>query len=916
MNITGKVNYKYVLLSVSAVLVLYGLTVEGRTSFRRRAQFVIPLTVKDTVPTGARNKPLTPVPVKPDTIKPTKTDSSLVKDSLVMKDSAFQKTDTFNLKVSKDSLDGPVEFVAEDSMVIDIPGDKIYIYNKGQVKYKDIMLDAQIIQLDQTTSMLTAYPTKDSTGKRLGVPAFKQGEEAFTADTIRYNFKTQKGLTVGTYTQQQEMFVYVNRSKRIAPDAFYGEGARFSSCNFDTPHFAFRAKKTKFISNKIAVTGPVRPEFEGVPIPIGLPFGLFPLKQGRRTGLLPPQPVVNEQLGLGLEGLGYYKTFGDHWDASIRTNIYSYGSWNLFLSPSYRKRYRYNGGINLSFMNNKVGFKDDPDYRPPSRNFSVQWSHTVDGKARPGTNFSASVNVATSLFNSFFPNNAVQNFNNQLNSSIAYQRTWAGKPYNLTVTANHNQNTNQRLYNITLPAVGFTVNTIYPFQKKEFAGTPKWYEKLGIAYNGTFNNQISFYDTAVNVRRLLDTLDWNATHSIPIQLSLPPLGPLQIGPSISYSETWRSRGYSREWDPNSKKVITSSAKGLYRDKRMSVGLNISTAIFGMLNFKRKSGIQAIRHVIRPTIGIGYAPNLNVNNWQKVQIDSAGNTLFFDTYSPFSGVEFIQPGGGSISFGIDNNLEMKTRSKTDTTEEGIKKVRLIDGFGFNGSYNLSVDSFQLSDFNFYLRSNLFDKISLTAGANISPYQQLANGRKISKYAWEGDKFRLGTFTNGFVSVNTNFRSKPKDEKKAKEREALEKERSYEGDERSREMNMIQSNPAEFADFNIPWSLNLSYALNLTRVPRSDFSGFTTMLTQSLNFNGDFNLTEKWKIQGSGTFDIQTRKLQYITTSISRDLHCWQLSINVTPVGPIRTFSITINPKSSLLRDLRINRSRFFYNNIPR
>ncbi|HEX4959057.1 MAG TPA: putative LPS assembly protein LptD [Lacibacter sp.] len=920
MNIASKVNYKYVLLTVSAVLVLYGLTVEGSEAFYYHRYFGFTLTGNDTLPPTKALPPrnrgnLVPVVIKPDSI-PVKNDSINSRDSLPVKDSLVQKIDTFGLKVSKDSLDSPVEYEAEDSMVIDIPGEKMYIYNKAQVKFKDISLDAAIIKLDQPTQLLTAYFTTDSTGKRLGVPAFKQGEEAFTADSILYNFKTQKGLTVGTYTQQQEMFVYIEKSKRIAPDAFYGKGARFTSCNFDTPHFAFRARKTKFMSNKLAVTGPVRPEFEGVPIPVGLPFGLFPLKQGRRTGLLPPQPTVNSQLGFGLEGLGYYKTFGEYWDASIRTNIYSYGSWNLFLSPSYRKRYRYNGSFNLSFMNNKVGFKGDPDYVPPSRNFSVQWSHSVDGKARPGQNFSASVNIATSLFNRFFPNNPVTNFNNQLNSSIAYQRSWAGKPYNLTVTANHNQNTQQRLYNITLPALGFTVNTIYPFQKKDFAGTPKWYEKLGIAYNGTFNNQISFYDTSLTVKHLLDTLDWTASHSIPIQLSLPALGPLQVGPAISYSETWNSRAYARTWNPVTKQVETSSTRGFYRSRQMSVGLNVSTALFGTMNFKRKTGVQAIRHVVRPTVGIGYTPNLNRNNWSQVQVDSVGNKLWFDRFNGQTANEFFAASGANISFGIDNNLELKTRSKTDTTEQGIKKIRLIDGFGVTSAYNLLLDSFALSDFNFYLRSNLFDKISITASANVSPYQFTATGRKLPAYAWQGGDFSLGKFTSGFISLNTQFRSKPKNEKLDKEKQELERNQSYETDERSRELAMVQNNPGEFADFNIPWSLNLSYSLNLSRIPRADLSGFTTQLTQSVNFNGDFNLTEKWKIQGQGTFDIQTRVLQYATFSVARDLHCWQLAINVTPIGPIRTFSITINPKSSLLRDLRINRSRFFYNNVPR
>ncbi len=820
--------------------------------------------------------------------------------------------DSFPIVISKDSIDAPVNFEAEDSMVIDIPNKKIYLYSKGTVKYKDILLESSFIQLDQPSKILTAYGTGDTTGGTFGRPSFKQGENAFTSDTIRYNFQTQKGLTIGTYTQEGEMFVYGQKVKKIDPSTFFASKARFTSCNYDTPHFAFRARKVKFMSGKLAVTGLVHPEFEGVPVPIGLPFGLFPLKQGRRTGFLPPQPTVNDQLGFGLEGIGYYKTFGDHWDATVRANIYSYGSWNLFLSPTYRVRYRYSGSFNLSFMNNKFGFKGDPDYRPASRNFALQWTHSVDGKARPGQTFSASVNLATSLFNQLLPNNAQQNFNNNLSSSIAYQKSWAGRPYNLTVSANHTQNSLTRLYNVSLPDVGFTVNTLYPFQRKSFVGSPKWYEKLGVAYNGNFRNQFSFYDSAFNFNQLIDTFQWGARHSIPIQLSLPALGPLQVGPSISYEEIWYAQTFVRQWNTVARKVDTVINKGFYRGRQMSLGLNFSTALFGTMNFKNKTGVQAIRHVIRPTIGISYKPDLAKNQWYETQVDTLGNRFRFNQFdgSLYGGLS--EGRSGFVSLTLDNNLEMKVRSKKDTTEEGIKKVRILDGFGMNTGYNLLADSFALSDFNFYLRSNLFEKLSLTASAVVSPYQQDERGRRLRQYAWQGGKFSPGRFVSGFISLNTQFRSKPKDEKKEKDKQQYLKDRSAVNDDASREMNMVRNNPAEYADFNVPWSINLSYALNLSRQLKPDYSGFTTVLTQSLNFNGDFNLTEKWKIIGQGTFDIQTKTLQYFTASVSRDLHCWQMSINITPVGIYRSFSVSINPKSSLLRDLRINRSRFFYN----
>lgn len=924
-----KVTYKFLLIAAFAAFMLYGITVQVSASLHLAPIFSAALTfaANDTTPVPAQKKsnkvkpqllqnapaPASVNKMLNDTV-PSSKDSINKIDTVKNRDSTVQKIDSFNLKISKDSIDAPVDFEAEDSMLIDIPGQKVYLYNKASVKFKDISLDAAIIQLDQPSQILTAYSIRDSANKPVGVPAFKQGESAFTSDTIRYNVKTQRGLTIGTYTQEGEMFIYGEKVKRISPSVFFAAKARFTSCNYDTPHFAFRTGKVKFISEKMAVTGLIRPEFEGVPIPVGLPFGLFPMKQGRRTGLLPPTPVANEQLGFGLEGLGYYKTFGEIWDASIRANIYSYGSYNLFLSPSYRKRYRYSGAFNLSFMNNKFGFKGDPDYVPPSRNFAVQWNHSVDSKARPGQTFSASVNVATSLFNRFFPNNAQQNFNNQLNSSIAYQRTWQGKPFNLTVSANHSQNTLSRLFNVNLPDVGFTVNTLYPFQKKEFVGTPKWYEKLGVSYNGSFRNQFAFYDSAFSVKQLIDTFQWGARHSIPIQLSLPPLGPLQVGPAISYDETWYAQQFTRVWNPVTKKVDTIVNKGFYAGRQMSFGLNFSTALFGTLNFKKKTGAQALRHVVRPTIGLSYKPDLAKDQWYTAQIDSAGTQYRFNKYDGSLYGGLAEGKSGFVSFTLDNNLELKVKDKKDTSAEATKKIRLIDGFGISTGYNLLADSFALSDFNLYLRSNLFDKISLTAGANITPYQlDPKTGFRKNIYTWQGNnqKFSLGRFTSGFISVNTQFKSKPKDEKKQKEKEQYLKDQR-DGNDNSREMGAIQNNPAEFADFNIPWSVNLAYSLQLNRQLKRDYSGFETLLTQSINFNGDFNLTEKWKVQLNGTYDLKTKQLQYLTTSISRDLHCWQLSINVTPVGLYRSFNITINPKSGLLRDLRINRTRFFYN----
>lgn len=897
-----KFTLKYLLQAIYCAIFLIMMQQEAYGAVNEK-KICKPLTQKDTIP--QRKDSL----IKKDTI--TRKDSI----NTGLRDTTIQRKDTFDLKISKDSLDAAIEYEATDSMVFDIPNKKLYLYNKANIKYKDIVLDAGKAELDQQKQLLIATYILDTSGKKTQRPVFKQGDNVMTSDSMIYNSKTQKGVSIGSFTQQGEMFVHIGQSKKVSPDVFYGKNNVFTTCNYDEPHFAFRAKRVKFISKKLAVSGFTRPEFEGVPLPVGLPWGLYPLTQGRHSGLLPPQFTVNEQFGLGLEGLGYYKVLNEYFDVTVRTNIYSYGGWQLNVSPTYRKRYRFNGGMNFSFVNTRVAFKGDPDYQN-QRNFSVNWFHSVDGKARPGTTFSASVNFATTQFNRYVATNPFQSFNNSLNSSIAYSKRWEGKPFFLTVSANHSQNNNTRLISVMLPDIGFTVNTIYPFQPKEFAGTKKWYYNLGIGYNGSFKSQVNFYDSAFTLRQLIDTFQWGASHQFPIQLSLPALGPVQIAPSISFEQKWYAQQFIRRWNATDRKVDTIINKGFFTGEQISFGINASTALFGKKVFSKNSHIQAIRHVVRPTVGLSYKPDLAKNQWYETQVDTFQNKFRFSKYDGSIYGGYSEGRFGGISFTLDNNLEMKVKSKKDTGENAIKKISLIDGFGVSTSYNLIADSFQLSNFSLYARSNLFEKINITAGATLDPYQEdVKTGRRINRFVWQGKK-SIGRFVGGNIAVSTNFRSKAKDEKKDKEnkdsqRRFNESRGAQSLDEQYRELEMVRNNPAEFADFNIPWNLSLSYSLNLSRNRKSDYSGYETLLNQSLTFNGDFNLTPKWKTGMNGVYDITTRKLQFLTAFVSREMHCWQMSINITPVGSFRSFNITINPKSGILRDLRINRSRYFY-----
>ncbi|HXB94489.1 MAG TPA: putative LPS assembly protein LptD, partial [Puia sp.] len=860
---------------------------------------------KDTILPRATLPPLVRVTGEKDTIL-READSML----------ASKRVDTFDYKVSKDTLGAQIDYKASDSIVMVIPTRNITLYTKAEAKYTDADLTADHIVYDQDRNVVVAKPGLDTAGKPIGQPKIVQVDNTMTSDSLIYNLKTQKAITQGTVSQSGEMFVHAQTMKKVTPEVYFGWRGVFTTCDLDTPHFAFRTNKMKIINKKFAITGPIHPEFEGVPLPIYLPFGFFPLAQGRHSGLLPPTFSASDQAGLGLEGLGYYKVLSDNFDVTVRTSIYTYGGWNLNILPEYKVRYRYSGNMSFSLQSTRLLSTAGEDAYTTSKTFNFNWSHQMDQKARPGTNFNANVNVASTKYNQYLLNNPTANYQNQLSSSITYSKTWDGK-YNLTVTANHNQNNETRLVNLSLPNITFTAPTIYPFATSTFVGTPKWYQKLGIGLNSTISGGASFYDSLFSLQRIVDTFQWGAQNSIPISLALPIKGPVQVSPGISLQNRIYSRKMYRVYDPITNKVDTTGIeKGLFYANSMSMSLSLSTAIFGTFQgFGKNSTLMGIRHVIRPTASISYSPDLSGPYYYNLttpydtaagapRIPHNQRVSYFDgtTYGPFGEGKF-----GGVSFGLDNHIEIKTRSKTDTSEGGVKKTTIIDGFGFNGSYNYLADSFKLSPITFYFRSTLFKSINITGGATLDPYQTDTLGFDKNKYAWQGGKgFSLGRITSGNLAISTSFKSKPKDDKLAKQKEQQQQDQNQipmTMEEQQAQLNYIRNNPSQFADFNIPWSLNLSLAFNFTNAEKPDYSGFATTITSSLNWSGDFNLTEKWKVMLSGYYDLKATELQSLTMSISRDLHCWQMSINVTPVGYNHYFSITISPKARILQDLK-------------
>ncbi len=927
-----KVKLKYFSAPVAVITMLL-ITVLGGSKLQAQAKRTDSLPEKTI-------KPLSPKKTKQKAQEKNKTvsDSSPTfkpADSIVLKDSttipSIQKkdtpvigikTDTFNVKISKDGLDAPIYYHADDSMVMHVPDNKIILYGKTtNAKYEDNELTSPGLVYDQKNNMITAVHKKDSTGKVIASPAFKQGELLTVSDSLSFNPKTGKGLSKGTYTKQDEMFVYGERIKKVDSSSFYAYKARITTCNLDTPHFAFVSKKIKFINKKFAITGPVHPEFEGVPLPIILPFGIYPMYQGRHSGLIAPSFNANDQYGLALENLGYYKVINDNWDVTARGTFYSYGGWTLTVSPRYYRRYRYTGNFNIDIQRLKIGFKGDPDYSL-NKSFKVRWTHSMDSKARPGVTFSANVDAGTTSFDFYTPNNPNRNFNNILTSSINYSKVWKDKPFNMSMQANHTQNSNTKLVSITLPSLNFNLNTIYPLRRKEAVGSYKWYENFGIALNTVFLNQTSFYDDTANAvkeyrpvfTQITNNMLWGARHSIPITLALPSLGVVQVSPGMSYSETWYQRKVLYKYNTGSKKVDTIASKGFYAARDMSFSLSASTRVFGMFAFSQNSKIKAIRHEIRPTFSISYKPDMNGQYYRSVQLDSLLNFRQYNVYEGNLNGAYGAGEFGGISFGLDNNIQMKVRNKKDTSAGADKKVTLLDGLSINGSYNFLIDSFQLSSLSLSARTNLFDKINITFSGSLDPYQFDTTGRRINRLVWKDKIATLGRLSSANISLSTSFRGGDQSKQADKKKSLGNSINPYTGvplTEEQEEAAYISNNPADYTDFSIPWSIQFGYSFRYSSTFNRVLKGFKSNINSDATFGGSLALTPKWQISLNGTYNFDTKQMGVLSMSVAREMHCWQMSISVAPVGRYKFFSVIISPKSALLRDIKVNRTRYFY-----
>ena len=833
------------------------------------------------------------------------------KDTLiVLPDTVHPKTPGKNKVV----LEAKINYSSADSVSFDISHKMAYMYGNASIAYQDIKLKAAVIIIDFNKNIVTANAATDSTGKSTGIPDFTQGELNFKSNTLSYNFTTKKGLIRDVITQEGGGYLHAKVIKKLDNNVSETSKGMFTTCDLDEPHFAIKYSRAKVMPGDKIITGPAYLSIEGIPLPLALPFGLFPNKKGRSSGLIIPKYGEAANRGFYLEDGGYYFGLSDYFDLKLTGDIYSRGSWALKPAVTYKKRYKYTGNFSLQYATNILGVKGTVGYQK-NKDFFITWSHQQDPKARPNGKFTASVQAGSSKFNSYNATTVNNYLTNSFSSSVSYDMR-IGNNANLTTSARHYQNTSTRDVTITLPEVSFGINRLYPFKRKVQTGKSSWYESISVTYNMNLRNEINTKDSLLFKAGALDKFISGAKHTIPISGSFKILKYFTWTHGISLTDYWYSKTINKTWIGDSSlvngvkvgpHVQVDTLPGFREAHDYSYNSSISTTIYGMKTFKH-GPIKAIRHVMRPSVGFSYMPDfgrLSLGYYKMVQVDTAGTmqkySIFTDTYlrslygAPSTGKS------GSLNFSLSNNLEMKVKSEKDTVT-GVKKVMLIDNLSFGGSYNMAVDTLRWSDISISGRTTLFKKMSINYSSSWSPYAMDANGNRYNKYEWDV-AHKLLRFKNSSWSTSLSYdlSSSKKTKKKAPPAGTT-----------SSEMEEIRTNPEQFIDWDNPWNFRIDYNFSYNSV--SLLTGKRqNKVIQTFRVSGDLSITQKWKITAQSGYDFESKGISYTSMSVYRDLHCWEMRFNWIPFGTIKSWNFEIKVKSSVLQDLKLTKKKDFRDN---
>lgn len=838
------------------------------------------------------------------------------------------KTDTTKLNGKKASgLDHKIEYKARDSVRLSKDNNIVYLYGEARVIYDAFELDAEYIRYDKKNNIIFASGIIDPKSKKyIGRPIFKSGTEGSAiADSLYYNANTTRAKVFSVFSEQEGGFFSGGQSKKQVDDELHIKNVMYSTCNLPHPHFGLMISKG-IVTEKQIITGPTYLIIEDVPTPFGLPFAFFPKTNKRTSGFILPTPGEDATRGFFLQNAGYYLGLNDYWDARFMGSIYTNGSYETNLISNYIKRYKYTGNVNFNYSSAKNGLEGIQDV---VKTFHLTWSHQQNANARPGTTFGASVNLGSSNYfrntaaNTSYDQRAIAT--NTMSSSISYAKSFTNG-MNLTTAFSSEQTLSTKDVSVRLPTASFNVPTFSPFDSKNRVGTQKWYQKITLGYSTQAINSISTKDSLLFQPDGLKRLKTGFAHTIPVSMSFTALKYLNFSMGGTYNEVWNfqtiDKRYTR-FDDGTYTFRTDTLSGFKRGGSYNISTSMSTKVYGKREFKHLGNIKALRHVMTPTVSISYNPDFTstAGGIYKEPVDQFGNRINdgfgkFVKYSIFEQSAFggsFNSKSASIGFGLDNTVELKVKDKKDTTGTGDRKIPIIQGLSFSGSYNFVAPTYKLSTIGFSGRSQFTDKLGINYNGTLDPYvlrDSLNNGvfvrkNRVDRYAWQDKKLpRLSNFGFSFDYSFNAEALKKKNENYDKLKDQTEK--SGMTPLQSEQLASINRDPNAFVDFNIPWNFSFSYSFNYAN------DGNISTVSNTLNFNGDFNLTPKWKFTFNSGYDFKNNGLTPMNIAIYRDLHCWDMSINWVPYGAYKSYSVTLKVKASILQDLKLSKRQGYYN----
>jgi hypothetical protein len=852
---------------------------------------------------------------KKDTIFLKKKDSlySSKKDSLLLRNKDTVSIDSIK---PQESVEDIITHVAKDYTIQNARDKTVTLYNEANIKYTDIDLKAGIIIIDYKKNTLFAKGIKDSTGYAQR-PIFKQGNEESEQDSMIYNFKSKRAIIYGLKTKQGEMYTYGKKTKRVNDSTVYIRKIRFTTSDKKNPDYYISTDKAKLVPGKKIIVGISNLVLADVPTPLFLPFAYFPMTETSVSGfLIPSFDTGSSSRGIGFQNGGYYFALSDYADLTVLGDVYSNGSWGSRISSNYKKRYHFNGAFSFNFENIIKGIRGFDNYSK-ANNFNIRWSHSQDSKASPNSRFTASVNLGSSSFfrESLNQFNVAQTQNNTFNSSINYSKTFVDTPFNMAVTASHQQNTNTETITMTLPSLTLNMNRVYPFAGK--GGVKKNpIQKLGFNYNMQGQYLINTTDDEFFTSKMFETARSGMQHRTSTSTNIKAFKYFTLSPTANYEETWQFDYINKEYDITDNVIVTDTLRGFKTYREYNMGVSLSTNIYGTFNFN-KGRLKAIRHTFRPTVSYSYRPDFKDKYIKEVQQSALATDL--KQYTIFDQGIYGSPSAGlsnSIGISLNNVLEAKVAPKDPDSDEEDEKIMLLNNLNFNSSYNIAADSLRWSNVSFSAGTRLLnDKLALNFNGSLDPYQVNDEGRRIDKF--NPNIFRL---TNANLTANYSISSTDFDKNKEDGKDNDDRQNgngannppdvmgaNIDPTNRRGVQNTQTKSKTSKTDLykaKIPWSVNLVYSANY----RNNGVEPGEIGVHTLGFSGNIELSPKWKVGYSSGYDVKSGAFSFSRFNFTRDLDSWQFNFNWVPFGRNSSYTFFIGVKSSTLADLKWDKNK--------